>query len=50
MWDDEYAQDRESEPVESERQICGDCGGTGLNYLNPADGGSCPSCIGGYRI
>lgn len=30
------------------RVLCPDCHGTTLNRLNPANGGSCPSCFGGY--
>jgi hypothetical protein len=33
---------------EPERQICPDCHGTTLNLLDPNDGGTCPSCFGGY--
>ena len=33
---------------EQERRICPDCRGTTLNLLDPNDGGTCPSCFGGY--
>lgn len=36
-----------SEP-EPERRICPDCHGTTLNLIDPNDGGTCPSCFGGY--
>ncbi len=36
-WDNAH-RDHETRP-------CPDCRGTGLNYLDPDDGGSCPSCI-----
>jgi hypothetical protein len=37
-------------PEPREREICPDCRGTGLNLLDPNDGGSCPSCIGGRKM
>ena len=40
----EEEEDRERES----RRICPDCGGTNLNYINPEDGGGCPSCFNGY--
>jgi hypothetical protein len=36
------------EEEEPERRICPDCNGTNLNYINPDDGGGCPSCCNGY--
>ncbi len=35
---------------DEEMGLCPDCRGTGLNYHDPDDGGSCPSCIGGRRM
>lgn len=36
-------------PAQPEREICSDCGGTGLDLVGDTDG-SCPGCINGYRF
>ena len=42
--------DRRESVYEPREEICPDCRGTGLNLIDPGDGGSCPSCIRGRRI
>jgi hypothetical protein len=47
---DRDERDRDEDEQEREREICPDCHGTTLNLIDPEDGGSCPSCFGGYRF